>query len=97
MNTYQVEGDNVETLLTRKEAADILGTNPRRLFDYLKAGALFLPRFERFKCSKGGISRTAMISNWDIESLKRIQQAFKKYGSPGKARKYISENPHEFN
>lgn len=89
-------GDAVEHLLTRQEAADLLGTNIRRLYDYLDTASLFVPRFKRFRATKGGVCRKAKLTNWDIEPLKKIQHTFKKFGDPGKARKYIKENPSEF-
>ncbi|WP_414579122.1 hypothetical protein [Anabaena sp. CCY 9402-a] len=99
MNTPpQIEiGDAIEQLLSREEVAQLLGTNKRRLFDYLDTASLFIPRFKRFRSTNGGVSRKAMLSNWDVEPLKKIQHIYKKFGDPGKARTYIAEHPQEFN
>ncbi|WP_414572828.1 hypothetical protein [Nostoc sp. CCY 9925] len=88
-------GDSVEILLSREQAAEILNISRQQLYHYIKAGSLFLDTLKRFRTDDGGISKVEKITNFDIPILRRIQYYFRKHGER-KARVLMSQKPEDF-
>ncbi|MBD2409494.1 hypothetical protein FACHB389_10710 [Nostoc calcicola FACHB-389] len=90
-----LNGDSVEILLSREQAAEILNVSRQMLYHYLKSGSLFLDTLKRFRTEDGEISKAEKLTNFDIPVLKRIQFSFRKHGERN-ARVLMSQNPDYF-
>lgn len=90
--THDFNGDSVEQILTRGEAAEILGVKPRQIFEYIEAGSLFLEPLKRFRNEDGGINRKVHLTNWDIPILQKIQFQFRKNGK-ALTRQHMNDHP----
>ncbi|ALF55643.1 hypothetical protein ACX27_26825 [Nostoc piscinale CENA21] len=94
---HDLEGNSIEIVLTRKQVAEELGITTNVLFILLAIAILYLPRFQRLKTKNGdGISRKRPLTNWDLDSLRRLLHTYKIHGKI-QTRVLVSQNIDYYN